>query len=574
MNTISNFLITDIFVPLLNSLWQGASIAALVWIAMRFLPRLNAATRYVIWWIGLAVVLVLPLLPAWHLSGSAPAIVRSSIGSSTNPLLPEIETPAIVRVRPVSAPGWPLAVALLWSVTFLYHLTRVARSFVYLRRVKAGAVTSSELLPPTGRNARLLLSAGVLSPMAVGFRQPAVILPVSLPAELEKSELDHVLLHEASHLARWDDWTNLAARLSESVLALHPIALWILRRIEREREIACDEWVVAHTGQARNYAASLAHLYEMRWPQREVTLAPGMFGHGSRLAERVELLVQRGREFSGRVSAKRVLLGTLALLAFAAAGARAPRWIAFAQPVPRPSFEVASVKPGRPNSRFGVGVQGNLLVANNAPLSILVGFAYDVQRHQILGGPPWIDTDRFTIEARAPIPGPRQPSNRVRLMLQSLLAERFKLGVHRETRTEQVYELGVAKGSSKLKESAGPGVDGRTGIFGTGREGEMAGYDVSLTELVGILSQRLGSPVIDKTGLTGKYDFKLAFMPEPTREDRALFGAGPPDAAPPFDPGLPSVFTAVQEQLGLKLESRRGPVEVLVIDNAEKPQPN
>jgi uncharacterized protein (TIGR03435 family) len=102
----------------------------------------------------------------------------------------------------------------------------------------------------------------------------------------------------------------------------------------------------------------------------------------------------------------------------------------------------------------------------------------------------------------------------------------------------------------------------------------MAGYDVEVAQLVGILSQRLGSPVIDKTGLTGNYDFKLSFMVEPTQQDRALFGAPPPEAVPPADSGLPSIFTALQDQLGLKLESSKGPVEVLVIDSAEKPEPN
>ena len=574
----SGFLAMNVFVPLLNGLWQGAAIAALAWIVMRFLPRLNAATRYAIWWAVLGAVLLLPFVPKPELSRSRPNVVQSSTGNTVNPLLPEIEIPAIVHVRPVSPPKWPLAIAALWAAVFFYRLIRIAQSFMYLRRLKARSFASPQLLPLTGRDARLLLSNEVSSPIAVGFRKPAVILPVSLPSDLDKAEFDHVVLHEAGHLARMDDWTNLASRILEAGLALHPVALWILRRIDREREMACDEWVVSRTGHARNYAASLARMYELRWASNEHALAPGIFGRKSCLAERMERLLDRGRQFSGPISARRLVSSIFVLLSLAAAGARAPHWIAFAQPTPRPSFEVASVKPGDPDGRFNVGAQGSLLIANNAPLSILIGFAYDVQLHQILGGPKWINTDRFTIDAKPditiPAPARSERTNRVRLMLQSLLEERFKLSLHRETRTGQIYELVAAKGGSKLKGTAGPDASGRTGMFGTERPGELTAHSVAVTELVGYLSQRLGSPVIDKTGLAEKYDFKLSFMLEPTKEDSVLFGAPPPGAPPASDSGLPSIFTAVQEQLGLKLESTKGPVEVLVIDRVEKPEPN
>lgn len=574
MNGVSGFLVTHAFEPVLNSLWQGVIIAALAWLLMRSLPRLNAATRYVIWWAVLMLVLLLPFVPARRqTSQAAPVVVSSATGGSINPLLPDVQGPALVEVRPTSMPKWPLEMAAAWALLFLFRLARIAVSFLFLRRVKRRAMVSSEPLPPIGRNARLLISKEISSPMAAGFMKPAVILPESLRSELETTDFDHVVLHETAHLARRDDWTNLVARLLDAVFVLHPVVLWVLRRMDREREIACDEWVVARTGHARDYAASLARMYELRGVRNQEVLASGVFGRGSRLSERVELLVARDREFSARISVRRILLSTAILLALAAAGSRAPQWIAFAEPRPRPAFEVASVKPGNPSARFSTGVQGNLFVANNAPLSILVGFAYSLQLHQIFGGPKWINTDRFTVRANAPIPGSPEPTDRVRLMLQSLLAERFRLAVHRETRTEQVYGLVVARGGPKLKETAGAGPHG-TGIFGSGRPNEINAHSVTVAELVALLSQRLGSPVTDKTGLTGKYDFTLSFAPTTTQQDLALFGAPPPEAIPPADSGLPSIFTAVQEQLGLKLEFTKGPVEVLVIDRAEHPDPN
>jgi hypothetical protein len=167
--------------------------------------------------------------------------------------------------------------------------------------------------------------------MAVGFRHPAVILPAPLLQQFQEPELDHVLLHELAHIARQDDWWNLYARLASAVLALHPVAAWVLRHIEREREIACDDWVVSMTGDARPYAASLARLFELCFVRRRMLLASGMAGRASHLGERIEMLLHRSREFTPKASVARIALSTAALLALAIAGAQAPRWLAFAQ---------------------------------------------------------------------------------------------------------------------------------------------------------------------------------------------------------------------------------------------------
>lgn len=567
----------NVFALVLNSLWQSAAVAGLVWLALRFLPGVNAATRYIVWWVALAVVLLLPLAPVLTRPETTRAVIHSAHAAPPNTLLPANDSPVMVTVRPRPSAKWPLAITLLWSVAFLYGSSRTVRSYLWLRGVKARAIASPAALPITRRKARLLMSSDVSSPMAVGFLKPAVILPESLPVELESSEFDDVVLHEAAHLARFDDWANLAARMLGAALALHPVALWILRQIEREREIACDDWVVTRTGKARAYAESLAHMYELRWlgrdPRREDVLAAGIFGNSFRTARRVELLIRGGRDFSARVSVGRVALSAVALMVLAAASSHTPRLVAFAQEGPRPSFEIASVKPGEPDSRrFGLGSRGTQFIVTNAPLKIMIGFAYDIQNHQILGGPKWILSDRFSIEARPTASGP-EGARTQRLMLQSLLEERFKLRVHREIRMEDVYELVVAKGGPKLKRSAGPGADGREGIFGGGF-GNMNATNQPVQSLVGVLSQRLGRSVIDKTGITGKYDFQLSFMPEPTPDDLALFGPLPPDGASPVDSGLPSIFSALPDQIGLKLESAKGPVEVLVVDRAEKPEAN
>jgi uncharacterized protein (TIGR03435 family) len=312
----------------------------------------------------------------------------------------------------------------------------------------------------------------------------------------------------------------------------------------------------------------------MRRRRHEELLAVGIFGTAN-LGDRIEMLLQRGRDFSPRASLGRVAACAIALLAITLAGSRAPRWIAFAQQAPRPSFEVASIKPGDPTSRqFGFGVRPGRFIVTNATLKMMVGFAYDVRDHQISGGPKWLDSDRFSIEAKpnsaTPIPAGPEGMGQTRLLLQSLLADRFKLTLHRETKEEQVYELVVAKGGPKLKENALPDATGRQGLFSTGR-GQMTGTAVPISVL-SILSGQLGRSVIDKTGLTGKYDFTLTYTPE--QGQGGAFGPPGPDAPPPPDPNGPSIFTALQEQLGLRLESAKGPVDILVVDHAEKPDAN
>jgi bla regulator protein BlaR1 len=314
----------------------------------------------------------------------------------------------------------------------------------------------------------------------------------------------------------------------------------------------------------------------MRTEPREM-LAVGIFGARSRTGDRIETLLRRGRSFSPRASANSVGATAIVLAVLTLAASLAPRWIAFAQQQPRPSFEVASVKPGNPNNPevcVCVEPPGRFFVVN-ATLKMLIVDAYNVRNHQISGGPNWLDSAKFDIEAKMPRANPIPdgldgPPQILRLMEQSLLAERFKLAVHRETRQEQVYELVVDKGGPKLKESTDTLRSGPQGIGFNGR-GHLTGTAVHMLPFANELSQMLGRTVIDKTGLTGRYDFTLQWTPEP-----GVFG-GPqdgPDAPPAPDPNGPSIFTAIREDLGLRLQSAKGPVEIIVIDRAEKPDAN
>jgi uncharacterized protein (TIGR03435 family) len=254
-------------------------------------------------------------------------------------------------------------------------------------------------------------------------------------------------------------------------------------------------------------------------------------------------------------------------------------------PAQKPSFEVASVKPdnsGSGSSRTSSNSDTGYFRASNVTLRSLIASGFRLFDFQLVGGPDWINTAKFDIEARAEsgaIPPPTatpDAGNRpdvMALMIQSLLEERFQLRVHLETRDLPVFLLTVAKNGPRLQSTvegrAGPGGlspgSSRTNLGPAG--GEIRGSGIRIAKLMEMLAGRVGRPIIDKTNLTGAYDFSLKWSSAPG-----------PSATAGNDPANelsgPSIFTALQEQLGLRLESAKGPVEVLVIDHVERPSEN
>jgi uncharacterized protein (TIGR03435 family) len=251
-------------------------------------------------------------------------------------------------------------------------------------------------------------------------------------------------------------------------------------------------------------------------------------------------------------------------------------------PAKRPQFEVASIKPNPPGGVSTGMVQllpGGRLSAQQVLLRFFIQNAYDMRPFQILGAPDWINSAGYDIEAKAE---ENSSPDQMRVMMQTLLEDRFRMIAHRETRELPVYELAAAKSGFKLPEpkeencsSSGPDGPGATAVCGRvmvriGRMGgvQIQGGKISMAELIRVLSNVMGRILIDKTGFTGVFDAHLEFG-----LDDALAGL-PHPPGPREETSMPSVFVAIQEQLGLKLESTKGPVEVLVIDHIEKPTGN
>jgi uncharacterized protein (TIGR03435 family) len=235
----------------------------------------------------------------------------------------------------------------------------------------------------------------------------------------------------------------------------------------------------------------------------------------------------------------------------------------------QPQFEVASVKPiNRPVAPHAVGlrIHHGTLNIDAAALRQIIGLAYGIQRVRVQGGPDWLDSELYDLVAKAESAdaNPEQ----IKVMLQALLADRFKLAVHRETKELPVYTLVVAKNGSKLQEAKAE----RTNVTNTAEAGriQMGFQKHSLAVLVNFLANMLGSPVLDKTGLTGVYDFKLEWAPDLPRRPN---GDAPMLNGVPVESG-PDIFAALQEQLGLRLERKKGPAEVLIVDHAEKASEN
>jgi bla regulator protein blaR1 len=246
-------------------------------------------------------------------------------------------------------------------------------------------------------------------------------------------------------------------------------------------------------------------------------------------------------------------------------------------PLARPQqFEVASIKPADPNTH-GMRVQmapGGRLTASGVTVKFLIQQAYNVKDFQITGGPGWIGSDRYDISTKAEGEGQITPEQ-LRPMMQALLADRFKLTFHRETKEMPVYALVVGKNGPKMHESERhEDAEGRGGTQIRMSRGQITAQAMSMAMLANQLSNRLGRNVLDKTGLTGNYDFTLEFTPEGMQPMGMPPREGGADAPPPVDSPGPSIFTAVQDQLGLKLESQKGPVEILILDRIERPSEN
>lgn len=237
-------------------------------------------------------------------------------------------------------------------------------------------------------------------------------------------------------------------------------------------------------------------------------------------------------------------------------------------------FEVVSIKPAAPGARNSGyrGAPAGVLNATNVSLKMLISYAYDVRDYQVSGGPGWLDTEKYEVLAKSDsaAPEPASPSERVALMrarVQAMLADRFHLTLHRTTKELPIFRLVVGKNGPK-----GLGEPKSTSSDMVDNGHHLVCHKTSLDSFAKIFLQgELGRPVVNQTGLAGEFDFTMDWVPDEGQNRRP--GEEPATVSTSAADG-PSFFTALQEQLGLKLEPAKGPVEVLVIDHAERASGN
>ena len=507
------------------------------------------------------------------------------------------------------AHGLPAVLVAVWACGFMVvlslwcaHWRRISAALREAAPLRQGreveALRRLERLGGIRKRIELLLSPASLEPGIFGVVRPVLVWPEGISEHLEDAHLEAILAHEVCHVRRHDNLAAATHMVVEALFWFHPLVWWLGARLVEERERACDEKVLELGSKRQVYAESILKTCEFCL---ESPLACMSGVAGADLTERIiRVMTQR---LQNKLSfGRKLLLAAIGVAAVAGpvvfgllnipqVRGQSPQKTGAAPP----SFEVASIKPNRSGElHISIGFQPGRFIASGTTVKQLIALAYDVRDIQVSGGPSWVDSERYNIDAKEPdsvveelpkLP-PAQRGEQLRLMVQSLLADRFKLKLRQESKEHPVYALVVAKNGPKLHEAKtgdtypngmkGPDGVGHAGMMNMG-PGQLTGQGIPMESLARLLSQQLGRTVMDQTGIKGNYDFALQWTPD---QSQAAMPMGPEggkpgtDNAPPPESSGPSIFAAIQEQLGLKLESRKGPVEFLVIDHVEKPSEN
>jgi bla regulator protein blaR1 len=468
---------------------------------------------------------------------------------------------------------------------------------------------------PLGLPIRVVSTPVRLEPGVFGIFRPVLLLPEGIAGRLTQAQLQAVLAHELCHVRRRDNLAAAVHMLIEALFWFYPLVWWLGARLMDERERACDEEVLRLGGKPEAYAEGILNVCKC-YMESPVACVSGI--SGSDLKKRiVRIMTQR---LPGRLTLGRKLL--LATIGIAAVAGPLVFGLLAVPPVQSPAipqwqiaaggtmaFEVASVKqdtaepsPSNVSTNVPPGdgdyytPNGGLFTATNMPLFNYIMFAYKVSDSQagILRAqvPKWVLSARFDIQARA-LGNPTK--DQMRLLMQTLLADRFKLATHRETRRLPVFDLVQSRPgktgpqlqthSANTSCSSVPDSPAAAGTVAGGfpltcggiqpmqatvsGRVRIGGRNVSMGLIASTFPAVMldSRPVLDRTGLSGTFDFALEWTPEPN-------GPLTPSTSFQADESGPEFLEALKDQLGLKLEATTGPVDALFIDHVEEPSPN
>lgn len=602
---------------LANHLWQSTLFAALATGLALMLRNNRAQTRYALW-LAASVKFLVPFSLLFAIGARIEWPAAAPIARTAIPAAAHQVTQPFVDFEPLASGaaaehGVSMVVVLfaVWLVGFVAVVVSWARRWVRVRSaIKSawpvgpavkGAYASGSV--SATRQVRILATRSLLEPGIFGVFQPVLLLPEGITERMTADHLNAILAHELCHVRRRDNLAAALHMLVEAIFWFHPLVWWIGARLIEERERACDEEVLRLGNHPSVYAESILKTCRF-YLESPLPCLSGVTG--SDLKKRITQIMNAS--LTTNLSRRKKLL----LASAAVAAVTVPLLAGLADTTPAPTFEVASIKPSKPGPSktgpFLVGFQigrGAHFTAHGITAKMLLEEAYSVKDAQISQAPPWFDTDRYDIDAK-----PEEPvgaaidklpaddqKDKLMQMIQALLADRFKLAIGHESKEMPVYAMVVAKSGPKMKVSdfkppehpeavsPMPPKSGDRAMRGRimMRNGNLTSTGIEMRMLADVLSSFTGRPVIDKTNLSGRYEFTLQWTPDMNQMPMAGKGApggpgpggpGGPEAAPAPESNSPSLFTAIREQLGLRLESQKAPMDVLVITHAEKPSEN
>jgi beta-lactamase regulating signal transducer with metallopeptidase domain len=334
---------------MLNSTLEGIFIALFGWVLLRALSRQNSNTRFAVWFSALIAIAALPLFE--NVTLGAPVALASATSSAFR------------------LPGsWAVDIFVAWAAIASIGLARIGISFLHLYklRITCVAVDPSKLHPllrstleefGSTRRVTICISDGVRVPAAVGFIKPMIVIPPWTLDELSPVEFNAVLLHELAHLRRWDDWTNLAQRILRVLLFFHPAAWWIGQSLSREREMACDDFVLAATSNPRAYAQCLVAVAEKSFLRHSLALAQAVVGRAQQTAQRVARILAVDRPVATKVwKPALALVGTFSAVCLISLS-RSPKLVAFEEAAPSLSASAAKLTPAFAVDSAGTGAR-------------------------------------------------------------------------------------------------------------------------------------------------------------------------------------------------------------------------
>jgi bla regulator protein blaR1 len=598
--------------PVFNHLWQSTLCTAAAWLLARALRRNRAAVRYGVW-LAASLKFLVPFSALVYIGErlgwrAAPVtgqpqwiFVAGQIGGPFPTQAPTL--PAAALPAPHSS-ELLLLLASAWLFGFVASLAFWFRRWWQIRAVRKAATPL-----PLALTIPALSSPSMQEPGIFGVFRPVLLLPENISSGINKKELDAIVSHEICHVRRRDNLTAAIHMFVEAVFWFYPLVRWIGWQLLAEREHACDENVLQAGTDPATYAEAILHVCKL-CVESPLACVSGVTG--ADLKGRIARIMSRplirklgaGRKLLLVAAAAAAIAGPVALGLMNPARTSAQSSAADNNPVP--SFESVSIRPNPSVGHSSLLIRPGSLTMNALPARALVEFAYDVKSaDQLSGVPDWLNTELFDLEAKESdalnqqlhkLP-PEQREQQLRRMLQSVLVDRFKLEVNYETKVLPTYSLLVADGGSKLTPTSVPPPDSPEAIAAAKavaaappvppptdpsarvppppkgsrvsiEKGLLTATATPVSQLAELISRTLGHQVLDQTGLTGSYDFTLKWAPS-----EMLIGPLVPGPPTP-DLSGPSLATALEQQLGLKLVPQDRPARVMVIDHVEEPSTN